>query len=386
MTHQNTDNSLDQRVSGALRQIKAPEEAKRLALEAIEKARCAETASPSAGPSREADSATAPTAAQAADANPLAIVVSAKGSRAISAASPSPDRTLAIEASPVKPASRRRRWPAALAAAACLLAAILGFSGWQLYQQPVAYVGLDINPSLELAVNRFDRVVTAIAINDDGRTVLEQVSLVGMSYEEAFDCLMESEAMAPYLSDDSFVEVSITSQDDSLAEVLQAQSNSLLAHCTSQGACHRADEETRAAAAAAGMGVGRYRAAQELVELDDSLTLGDCAHMTMRELHDAIDHLCAEEGHGNGHGFGNGNGGRYDNDSDADENASDSQGRGQGNGNGTGSKSGNGGDTDENTPNGQGYGQGNCTGNGNGGNQGNGAGNGHGHGSGHHAE
>ena len=383
MTHRNTDNGLDQRVSEALRQIKAPEEAKRLALEAIEKARCAKSASPSAGPSQEADSATAPTAAQASDANPLAIIVSAKGGQTISAASPSPDRTLAIEASPVKPASRRRRWPAALAAAACLLVAILGFSGWQLYQQPVAYVGLDINPSLELAVNRFDRVVAATAINDDGRTVLDQVSLVGMSYEGAFDCLMESAALAPYLTDHSVVEVSITSQDDSLAETLQAQSGAVLAHCASQGTCHRADEETRAAAAAAGMGVGRYRAAQELVELDDSLTLDDCAHMTMRELHDAIDHLCAEEGHGNGHGFGNGNG--CDNGSNADENASDGQGHEQGNG-GNGSGSGNGRDTDESAPNGQDYGQGNGAGNGSGGNHGNGSGNGHGHGSGHHAE
>lgn len=375
MTEQKPEDSFDQRIFEVLRQIKAPEEAKLHALEAIENARCAEKATDAATPIGHEAAA--------------AFSVIAKEEPKRQGANPT-DGALANATAANRPAarlaSRRRRWPAALAAAACLLVAILGFSGWQLYQQPVAYVGLDINPSLELAVNRFDCVVTATAINDDGRTVLEQVSLVGMSYEEAFDCLMESEAMAPYLSDDSFVEVSITSQDDSLAEVLQAQSNSLLAHCTSQSACHRADEETRAAAAAAGMGVGRYRAAQELVELDDSLTLGDCAHMTMRELHDAIDHLCAEEGHGNGHGFGNGNGGRYDNDSDADENASDSQGRGQGNGNGTGSKSGNGGDTDENTPNGQGYGQGNGTGNGNGGNHGNGAGNGHGHGSGHHAE
>lgn len=338
MTEQKPEDSFDQRIFEVLRQIKAPEEAKLHALEAIENARCTEKAADATAANRPA----------------------------------------------ARLAPRQRRWPAALAAAACLLVAILGFSGWQLYQQPVAYVGLDVNPSLELAVNRFDRIVDATAINDDGRTVLEQVSLVGMSYEEAFNCLMESEAMAPYLNDDSFVEVSITSQDDSLAETLQAQSGAVLAHCTSQGACHRADEETRAAAAAVGMGVGRYRVAQELVELDDSLTLDDCAHMTMRELHDAIDHLCAEEGHGNGHGFGNGNGGRYDNGSDADENASDSQERGQGNGKDTGSKSGNGGATGENTPDGQGYGQGNGAGNGNGGNHGNGSG--HGRGSGHHAE
>lgn len=60
-----------------------------------------------------------------------------------------------------------------------------------------------------------------------------------------------------------------------------------------EGSCHRADAEAREDAHYAGMGVGKYRAAQQLMELDDSVTLDDCAGMTMRELHDRID-ACAD--------------------------------------------------------------------------------------------
>ncbi len=60
-----------------------------------------------------------------------------------------------------------------------------------------------------------------------------------------------------------------------------------------EGSCHRADAEAREDAHHAGMGVGKYRAAQQLMELDDSVTLDDCAGMTMRELHDRID-ACAD--------------------------------------------------------------------------------------------
>lgn len=192
---------------------------------------------------------------------------------------------------------RRRRWRGALAAAACLLVAVLGFASYQLYQQPAAYVGIDVNPSIELAVNGFDRVVSAAAVNEDGQAVLDQLSLTGKPFEQALNDLIGSTAMAAYLDEDAFVDVSITTDDDALASQLQSQSDAVLQSHAHQGECHRADAATREAAFAAGMGVGRYSAAQELMDLDESVTLDECDHMTMGELHAAIGELCSEEGH-----------------------------------------------------------------------------------------
>ena len=173
-------------------------------------------------------------------------------------------------------------------------------------------------------------MVAATAINDDGAAVLDALSLEGKSYEEAFNALMESEAMAPYLAKDAFVDVNITSDNAALSSELQAQSDAVLASHPYQGACHHADEATRAAATAAGMGVGRYRAACELAELDDSVTVDDCASMTMRELHDAIDHLCEDESHDHGSGSGAGAG--------HGAGSSSGNGRGQGVGSGHGQR------------------------------------------------
>jgi hypothetical protein len=44
---------------------------------------------------------------------------------------------------------------------------------------PAAYVTIDINPSLELGVNRWDRVVTATPLNDDGRLLLDELEWRG---------------------------------------------------------------------------------------------------------------------------------------------------------------------------------------------------------------
>lgn len=293
-----TPHAFDRRVREALLSVHAPEAAKARTLDAIETLRTQE-------PAERSDISSVLGQPATAQATPVS-----HGDTA----APSPNRRH-------QSAARRHRWRAPLAAAACLaLVGLLCFTGYRIYQQPAAFVGLDVNPSLELTVNNFDRVIAATAINNDAQGVLDRVSLEGKSYEEALDCLMASEAMAPYVTENAFVEVNITADDDALASELQGQSDAVLARYPCQGACHHADEATRQAAAAAGMGVGRYRAACELVELDDSLTLDECATMTMRELHDALDRLCQDESHDHGSGAGSGSG----------------HGGGQGNGNGNG--------------------------------------------------
>ena len=312
MTHPANDH-FERDVREALLQVRAPASAKERTLAAIEEARAAEaTEQTPAAPSTPALAATPSSTPAPAVTTPQAPVPA--GSR-------SPVTPVA------RPPRRRRRWAPLAAAASLLLAGILCATGWHIWQQPAAFVGVDVNPSLELTVNNFDRVVKATAINDDGAAVLDALSLEGQPYEEAFNTLMDSEAMAPYLAEDAFVDVNITTQDRSLAAELQAQSDAVLASHPYQGACHHTDETTREAALAAGMGVGRYRAACELAELDDSVTVDDCAAMTMRELHDAIDHLCEDESHnhdtgsgsdashgagaGNGQGAGSGHGKRH---------------------------------------------------------------------------
>lgn len=197
------------------------------------------------------------------------------------------------------------------ALAACLVLALVGVGGFA-YAQPTAYVGIDVNPSIELGVNRFGIVVEAEALNGDGEALLDAVSLTGRAYVDALSNLTQSEAFSPYVREDSYVEISVTSGDGRQAEAIRQQSDACLSALPCRGSCHAVDEETRDAAASAGMGVNRYRAALELIELDPSVTFDECASLTMRELRDRIAACSPEEdgdvasrghhGEGGGHG------------------------------------------------------------------------------------
>lgn len=165
---------------------------------------------------------------------------------------------------------------------------------------------------IELGVNRFGIVVRVEALNGDGESLLDAVSLTGRGYADALSLLTQSDAFSPYAQEDSYIEISVTSDDARQAEAIRQQSDACLSALPCRGSCHAVDEGTREAAVSAGMGVGRYRAALELVELDPSVTLEECASLSMRELRDRIAALSSgdSEGRGSGNGqHGHGGGG-----------------------------------------------------------------------------
>lgn len=204
------------------------------------------------------------------------------------------------------PVPRIVRWRrAAIALAACLAMTAVGLLGSRLYFEETAFVGIDVNPSIELGINRFDIVVSAKAYNEDGEALLRDVSVTGKPYDNAVTALTSSAAFAPYLESDAYVAISVASNDAGQSDTLRTQSDACLRSLPCEGSCHTVDAETRAAASAAGMGTGRYQAALRLLELDSSLTLEDCASMSMHELRSRI---AALEG-GDTEGYGGQQGG-----------------------------------------------------------------------------
>jgi hypothetical protein len=54
---------------------------------------------------------------------------------------------------------------------AAVLVVLLSIGSWA-YASPYTFVSLDVNPSIEFTLNRFNRVINVKAINDDGSEIL----------------------------------------------------------------------------------------------------------------------------------------------------------------------------------------------------------------------
>lgn len=105
-----------------------------------------------------------------------------------------------------------------LAKAACILFILVGggTGTYAYYKTPVAYLSLDINPSIELGVNAFDKVVSAEGYNADGRTVLNGINVTGTNIEEAVSTVISSAAKNGFIENDGSTVVSLTSETDNI--------------------------------------------------------------------------------------------------------------------------------------------------------------------------
>lgn len=210
---------------------------------------------------------------------------------------------------------------ACLALAACLIGGVADFL------RPMAYVGIDVNPSVELTLNRFDIVVGTHALNDDGQQALNEAPCMWRAFADAARDL--DGAMRAIAGEGAVAEVSIDCDNENRYAALAAQSNNCFG-CKGEAHCNRTNAEERQAAHDLSMGVAKYRAYQALQEAGVDITAEECASMSMRELRDLLVRNGGDtsEGEGEHPRMGNGQGAGAHNDG--------AKGHGHGNGNGNG--------------------------------------------------
>lgn len=192
---------------------------------------------------------------------------------------------------------------AALAASVCCLVIFAGAGGYTVYRKPVSYISIDVNPSLELGLNYFRRVVDVRAFNEEADEIVEAVNVKGKYYTDAVDTLVSDSKLSEYLEGDYALTFTVVGKADDNDEVSEN-----LEKCVNRS-CHRAEyfsagKEEAEEAHQIGMSAGKYRAYQELLEYDDSVSSEECQNMSMHEIRNRTEE-CRRNHAGRKHGEGN---------------------------------------------------------------------------------
>lgn len=111
----------------------------------------------------------------------------------------------------------------ASAAAACLCIAAL-YSGGMYWQNTrvESVIGLDVNPSIEISVNRKDKILEAEPLNDDGAAVLADMELDGVDLNIGVNAIIGSMVRCGYLDElDNAILVTVANDDREKASVLR---------------------------------------------------------------------------------------------------------------------------------------------------------------------
>lgn len=117
----------------------------------------------------------------------------------------------------------RRMRTGGLAAAACLCVALLGggVAGIQNHRVE-SVIGIDVNPSVELSVNRKEKVLKAEPLNADAEVILDDMDLEDVDLDIAVNALIGSMVRNGYLTElDNAILVTVANDNKEKASVLR---------------------------------------------------------------------------------------------------------------------------------------------------------------------
>lgn len=122
---------------------------------------------------------------------------------------------------------QRRMRGIALAAAACLCLVLTGGGAYHYqYQnrQVDSVIGIDVNPSVELSINRKNKVLSAEPLNADAREIMSDMDLEGVDLNVAVNAVIGSMVTHGYL-DDLENAILVTVSNDSIKKASQLRTS-----------------------------------------------------------------------------------------------------------------------------------------------------------------
>ncbi len=105
-----------------------------------------------------------------------------------------------------------------VAGLACAFTLFVGGIG--LYNENYQTIYIDVNPSVALKLNRFDRVIEVEYLNDDAKNLLSDVELEGCNVEDALETVLSKCDAAGFVREDSEIYISATSKEEESSEKL----------------------------------------------------------------------------------------------------------------------------------------------------------------------
>lgn len=163
--------------------------------------------------------------------------------------------------------------------------------------EAVSYVGIDVNPSVTLVLDKNDKVLSVLADNEDAQVLLLETDLTGMNAKDAAKKIAQLSVELGYLNQDNHgVNISIEGKADKdeltgdIEAAFNAEADGLGLTFSTEGlfSVNRRFESLKAEykgnAAIENLTLGEFRLILEAKSVDDTLTFEAAAELDLSEL------------------------------------------------------------------------------------------------------
>lgn len=184
----------------------------------------------------------------------------------------------------------------------CLIVLFLcGGLFYREYTTPVAYIDFDVNPSVEFRINRFGRVISSHAYNDDGEEILAYVKVNSLSYLEAVKRLIGAMGEEGYLRRNALLCVTVQTNEPSRENLMIQRLKAIVGESKRDGGydiladIYAVTEEVKHCATECELSPAKYLAIEGLIEVDPEADFENCRNHSVHELREMAREKCKEE-------------------------------------------------------------------------------------------
>ncbi len=181
--------------------------------------------------------------------------------------------------------SKRRERKPSLKLIPVAVALVLVFAscifGYKIYSTPVTVLSVDINPSLELGINRFNKVVNVKGYNDDGSEFTSNLDIVHQDYKEAIDKISAS------FAENEVISITVAGKDEDRKKNIYSNIETICKD-KENTFCESATEEEVKEAHKKGLSFGKYKAYLNLIENGYQITEEEIKDMPMKDIREKL--------------------------------------------------------------------------------------------------
>ncbi|MGF7012473.1 hypothetical protein M2146_003034 [Lachnospiraceae bacterium PF1-22] len=167
-----------------------------------------------------------------------------------------------------------------------------GIYGYSYYFTTNSVISVDINPSIEIMLNKAERVISSEGYNDEGTMILETLNLKNLKYTEALEQILLSEEMRPYLTSKDYLTLAVFSksnENEILDRVKEIESKILSGEQMPNVECKAVNEITVSKAHSHNISAGKYSFIEELQEYMPNASVEGYTEQSIRDIKSEIE-------------------------------------------------------------------------------------------------
>jgi len=184
-----------------------------------------------------------------------------------------------------------------VASVAAVFVVVLGLSyGVHSYRIPYSYVNVDINPSIEITTNIYDRIIKVEGLNEDGKKLVEGGSYINKRIENGVGLVLEAAVKEGYIKQESYntVVFTVSSKDEEKVDNIQKSLKDTVsqeleaAGAETEVLIEKVKPEKRAEAESQGVSPGKLNLINKLIEVNPEAQVDDLKEKSVKEIMESI--------------------------------------------------------------------------------------------------